>query len=192
MVNLSRTLSDIKSGVTKPIEQKGIVLPAAGVASGLIAGNFISETMARALGYIGTKKAVVKTGVKVALGGLLVGTAMGIPATSAVAYPAALGVFGLIPLDWIDAKFAGGITGLSERAAVVIRTWSIGVERVQNEIAQLEKLSANVIIETGGEVHFPFENTHTPAKTEILDAPLQMNGALPRSEPPLGMRLSKN
>ena len=102
----------------------------------------------------------------------------------------------MIPLDWIDAKWSGGLTGLSERAAVVIRIWSMGVEKVQEEMAQLNKLRPNVIIETGGEVHLPFENSHTRAQSELMGAPLSKNHAIPpaamSAEPPLNQQLSKS
>jgi len=195
-MDLKRSLDGVKITIQKPIEDHGIITPAIGVTTGLISGGFLSETMARALGYIGYKKAAVKTGVKVALGGLMIGTGLGFPVTNPILYPAAIANFGMIPLDWIDAKWSGGITGLSERAAVVIRTWSMGVEKVQEEMNQLSKLSPNVIIETGGEVHLPYENSHTPAKSELVGAPLSKNHATPpaamSAERPLDMRLTKS
>ena len=163
MVDFMRALDGVKIIIEKPIERGGLVTPALGVTTGLISGTLISETMARALGYIGYKKAAVKTATKVALGGLMLGAGLGFPVTNPILYPAAIANFGMIPLDWIDAKWSGGLTGLSERAAVVIRTWSMGVEKVQEEMAQLNKLRPNVMIETRGEFHSPYENSHTPA-----------------------------
>ncbi len=196
MVDIKRSLGDIKIVIEKPIERGGIVTPAIGVTTGLITGGLISETMARALGYIGYKKAAVKTATKAALGALMIGAGMGFPVTNPILYPAGIANFGMIPLDWIDAKWSGGITGLSERAAVVIRTWSMGVDRVQQEMAQLNKIQPNVIIETGGEVHLPFENSHTRAKSELAGAPLSKNHATPpaamSAEPPLNQQLSKS
>jgi len=205
MINFKRSLAGIQRDIKKPIERHGVVLPSLGIASGLIAGGFVSETTARALGYIGYKKAAVKTGVKVVLGSLLFGTGVGIPATSPITYPAAIATFGLIPLDWIAAKWSGGVEGLAEKTAVVIRTWSMGVEKVQDEIAQLEKLTPphNTILETRGEVHIPFENTHTKAEIELMRLRalgrtdgLSKDHAIPpaamRAESPLDIPLSRS
>ena len=196
MVDLMRSLGDIKIIIEKPIERGGLVTPALGVTTGLISGTLVSETMARALGYIGYKKAAVKTATKVALGGLMLGAGLGFPVTNPILYPAAIANFGMIPLDWIDAKWSGGLTGLSERAAVVIRTWSMGVEKVQEEMAQLNKLRPNVIIETSAETHLPFENSHTRAQVELIGAPLSKNHSIPpaamSAEAPLDQQLSKS
>lgn len=196
MVDIMRSLGDVKIIIEKPIERGGVVTPALGVTAGLISGTLISETMARALGYIGTKKAAVKTATKVALGGLMLGAGLGFPVTNPILYPAAIANFGMIPLDWIDAKWSGGLTGLSERAAVVIRTWSLGVEKVQDEMNQINKLEPNVRIETGGELHLPFENSHTRAKSELAGAALSKNHATPpaamSAEAPLNQPLRKS
>lgn len=200
MVDFKRSLADVTRIIKKPIKEEGIVLPAIGVTTGLILGGFASETMARALGYIGNKKAAVKTAVKLALGGLVLGAGIGFPGTSFLLYPAAIAIFGLIPLDWIDARWSGGIEGIAEKTAVVIRTWSMGIEKVQDEIAQLEKLatSPNTILETRGEVHFPFENTHTKAEVELRKRfpELIKNSQTPpeamRAESPLDIPLSRS
>jgi len=175
----------------KPTEAQGLVLPSIGVFSGLASSTFVSEMAARALGKVGYVKAMVKTGVKVALGTLFFGTGVGIPGSGVIMYPAAIAAFGSIPLDWIEARFPGGVYGLAERAAVVVRRWSMGVETVQTEIESL----GNTLIETGGEFHPPLENTHTKAAQEIRAGPLMKDHATPpeamTAEPPLGMRLVK-
>lgn len=196
MVDFKRSLANIQRDIKKPVEQHGIVLPSLGVATGIFGGDFLSEMTARTLGYLKYKKAAVKSGVKVALGTLLFGAGVGFPGLSFILYPAAIGTWGTIPFDWIEAKWAGGVTGFSERAAVALRTWSMGVEKVQKEIDRIEGLQHNVIIETGGEVHLPFENTHTPSAIELQRrrAKLAKDGGSPEAlaRPPLGMRLTKS
>ncbi len=196
MVDFKRSLAGIQRDIKKPVEDHGIVLPSVGIATGIFAGTFLSEMTARTLGYLKYKKAAVKSGVKVALGTLFFGAGVGFPSASFILYPAAIGTWGMIPFDWIEAKWSGGVTGFAEKAAVTIRTWSMGVEKVQKEIAAIEGLNPNVIIETGGEFHVPFENTHTKSELELRGAPLQPDHATPpealRAESPLGMRLTKS
>lgn len=196
MVDFKRSLTGIQRGIKKPVEDHGIVLPSVGIFSGIFAGGFLSEMTARTLGYLKYKKAAVKSGVKVALGTLFFGAGVGFPGASFILYPAAIGTWGTIPLDWIEAKWSGGVESFAERAAVAIRTWSMGVEKVQAEIDRIEGLKTNVIIETGDEFHTPYENTHTKAEIELLQAKLRKDHATPpealRAEPPLGMRLTKS
>ena len=93
MVDIKRALEGVKVTFEKPIDQGGIVTPALGVTTGLISGTLISETMARALGYIGYKKAAVKSATKVALGGLMIGAGMGFPAANPILYPPGIANF---------------------------------------------------------------------------------------------------
>lgn len=137
MMNLNK----LKRDMTKGVREKGLIAPAFGVFTGLFGANFLSETAARATGKTGYVKAGIKSLMKVILAVLAFGTSMGMPGTAIVMYPATLGILSSIPFDWLEAKFPGGINGMAERAAVVVRTWSVGVEEVQQQIEQMSKIS---------------------------------------------------
>jgi len=186
--NLKETLRNIK----KPIGEHGLVLPSLGITTGLIAGGFLSEMTAKTLGKVGYVKAGVKTAVKVALGSLFFGTGIGIPTTNVLMYPAALAILGTIPLDWIAAKWPGGVEGsLAERAAVVVRKWSMGTELVKTEIANVEGavvVSGKTVVESGKTVHV--ENSHTVGQSELVGAPLSKNSTLAPARPSMVLRKS--
>lgn len=171
MVNPKLMLQKVYSKMKKPVEEKGLFAPSLGIFLGLFTSGFLSEMTARAVGKVGYYKAGIKSLVKSIFGLLLLGAGTGFPGTNVVMYPAALACFGSIPFDWIDARWPGGVYGMAEKAAVVIRTWSYGMDEVQKEIAEIEALTPsapNTIIETRGEAHFPFENTHTKAELELM------------------------
>ena len=75
---------------------------------------------------------------------------------------------------------------MAERTAVVVRTWSIGVEKVQEEIANNSELA----LTKNAEVHIPYENSHTVAESEIATAPLSKNHALTKAPPSMVLQKS--
>jgi len=158
------------------IKRQKLLLGVGGAATGLTLGELSSEFTARTLGWTGYKKAGVKTGVKGLLGCLFLG-ASAIPGAAPFTMPAALSAWGSILLDWISARFPGGVYGFAERLAVTARKWAMGAEKVAAELSALEKESPTLtksnsprIIES--ERHTPFENTHTRAEEEIPPGPL--------------------
>jgi len=122
------------------VKRQKLLLGFGGAATGLVTGELSSEFTARTLGWTGYKKAGVKTAVKGLIGALFLG-ASAIPGAAPFTMPAALSTWGSIVLDWISARFPGGVYGFAERLAVSVRKWTMGAERVAAELAALEKAS---------------------------------------------------
>ena len=171
--------ASIRRGI-EAIKRQKLLLGFGGAATGLVTGEFSSEFTARTLGWTGYKKAGIKTAIKGLVGALFLG-ASAIPGAAPFTMPAALSTWGSIVLDWISAKYPGGVFGFAERLAVSVRKWAMGAEKVAAELAALEKATPTLtksnsprIIEerVGREVHSPFENTHTKAEEEIPPGPL--------------------
>jgi len=175
-MTFKRTLREIE----KPVQVSG------GAALGLLSGGFFSELTTRALGYTGYLKAGVASLVKLALAVLFLGTGKGYPSTNTYMWPAATSTLGSIILDWIAAYWPGGLPGLAERTAVVVRTWSTGVEKVQAEIANNSELA----LTKNAEVHVPYENSHTVAEVEIAGAPLSKDHVVTRAKPSMVLEKS--
>jgi len=112
---------------------------ATGAFTGLALTEFAAEYTSRVAGQTSYKKAAVKSGVKLLIGGLFWGAASRFRAWSLFYKVAAFAGWGSIGLDWIAARWPGGITGLAERLAVTGRLWARGAQKVTAEMSALEK-----------------------------------------------------
>ena len=121
------------------------VLGIGGAGIGLISGELLSEFASRALGYTSYKKAGAKTAVKSLVGATFLG-ASAIPGATPFALPAAFATWGSVFMDWIAAKWTGGIGGLAERMAAAVRTWAMGAEKVSAELASLEQVEVSATV----------------------------------------------
>lgn len=107
----------------------------AGAGIGLAGTDYAAEFTARATGQIGWNKAAVKGVVKGIIGLLCFGVGLKVRgAWSIFAKVMAYAGWGGIVPDILAAQFPGGIPGLAERAAVAVRTWGRGAERVAAEL----------------------------------------------------------
>jgi len=121
----------------------------AGAGTGLFAGELTSEFVVRTTGQTGYAKAAVKTVVKGLLGGIVflwAGASTGNWSLFGKVF--AYTNWGSVILDWLFAAYPGGVFGIAERAAVTVRTWSMGTARVADEISDLTKKYADIPLGT--------------------------------------------
>ena len=112
----------------------------AGAGTGLFSGELASEFVVRTTGQTGYAKAAVKTVVKGAMGivaFLTGGAAVGNWGTFWKVF--AFTNWGSTILDWFFAFYPGGVYGVAERAAVTVRTWSMGTKRVAAELSTVQR-----------------------------------------------------
>lgn len=112
----------------------------AGAGVGLFSGELASEFVVRTTGQTGYAKAGVKTVVKGLMG--IVAFLWGGASTgnwSLFGKVFAYTNWGSLLLDWLFAFYPGGVFGMAERAAVTVRTWSMGTRRVADELSRVEK-----------------------------------------------------
>ncbi|GAG70760.1 unnamed protein product [marine sediment metagenome] len=116
----------------------------AGAGVGLFTGELASEFVVRTTGQTGYAKAGVKTVVKGFIGAIAFlwgGAATGNWALFGKVF--GFTNWGSILLDWLFAFYPGGVFGMAERAAVTVRTWSMGGARVA---AQLSTVTPSGVI----------------------------------------------
>jgi len=111
-----------------------------GAGTGAAAGEFVSETIARASGQTGWRRFGIKAALKAGLGVVFYGISSrlsGMP--SLFMEIAGYGSAGSIIADLIYQIYPGGLWGLAESAAVSLRTAVMGAPRIRAEIERLEE-----------------------------------------------------
>ncbi len=122
-----------------PVKYQEPVTGLAGAGTGLFAGELTSEFVVRTTGQTGYAKAAVKTAVKGILGivaFLAAGSATGNWSLFGKVF--AYTNWGSIILDWFFAYYPGGVFGVAERAAVTVRTWSMGTKRIADKLSNAQ------------------------------------------------------
>jgi len=111
----------------------------AGAAFGLSVSEFISEFVARASGQTGWYKFGVKVGVKSLLALIFYGIAARVGGLWSLGFEiATYGTVGSLIPDLVMAWNPGGLIGLAEKAAVVVRGASRGAPEITKELAEIE------------------------------------------------------
>ena len=116
-----------------------------GAGAGLFAGELTSEFVVRTTGQTGYAKAGVKTAVKGLLGIVTFLTGGAATGNWGLFWKVfAYANWGSILLDWLFAFYPGGVFGMAERAAVTVRTWSMGTQRVASQLSTSKRIPAPI------------------------------------------------
>lgn len=122
-------------------EVKYRVTQAVGAGIGITFAEFVAEFASRAIGWNGWKKLTLKTVIKVLLGVLLIIASAFVPVSAALILDmAGVGAIGSIALDVLYFAVRGGVWGLAEKAAAVVK--ARGLRSAGAAVAALKRLES--------------------------------------------------